>query len=92
MRTHSSGLVRGSRKLLVDPQGRPRVFDLGRDPAELAASGSAEETNELVAALARARADLRSRAGTPAPAAPLDAETREDLRALGYLPEREKAP
>jgi len=86
VRTHSRGLVRGSRKLLVDPQGQPRVFDLGRDPGELAASGSAGEARELVAALERVRADLGSRAGVPVPAAPLDAKAREDLRALGYLP------
>ena len=76
-----------SRKLLVDPQGRPRVFDLARDPAELAASGTADEVRELVAALERERADLASRApALPVPAAPLDAETRKNLRALGYLP------
>jgi arylsulfatase A-like enzyme len=92
VRTHSSGLVRGSRKLLVDPDGRPRVFDLARDPGELTASGSGQEANELVAALERARADLASRAGASTPAAPLDEATRRDLRALGYLPEPESAP
>ena len=86
VRAHTRGLVRGSRKLLMDPQGRPRVFDLERDPAELAASGTADEVRELVAALERERADLASRAAAPAPAAPLDAETRKNLRALGYLP------
>lgn len=92
VRTHSRGLVRGSRKLLVDPSGQPRVFDLARDPAELAASGTESEASELVKALERARADLASRAGAPAPAAPFDARTREDLRALGYLPDSESAP
>jgi len=86
VRTHSLGLVRGSRKLLVDPQGQPRVFDLGRDPAELAASGTADDVRELMAALERARADFGSRASAPVPAAPLDDETRKNLRALGYLP------
>ena len=86
IRSHSRGLVRGARKLLVDPQGRPRVFDLAHDPGELAASGSADEVRELVAALERARDELASRAGAPVPAASLDARTRENLRALGYLP------
>jgi arylsulfatase A-like enzyme len=92
VRTHSRGLVRGARKLLVDPQGPPRVFDLARDPGELAASGSANEVRELLAALERARDDLGSRAGAPVPAASLDAGTRENLRALGYLPGPDPAP
>ena len=37
-------------------------------------------------------ADLESRAGAPVPAAPLDAETRDELRALGYLPGPEPPP
>lgn len=92
VRTHSRGLVRGSRKLLVDPDGRSRVFDLARDPAELAASGVKSEVSELVAALESERAELESRAGAPVPAAQLDAKTRDDLRALGYLPGPEPPP
>jgi arylsulfatase A-like enzyme len=92
VRTHSSGLVRGSRKLLVDPQGRPRVFDLARDPGERAASGGEQDAKDLLAALERARAELGARAGVRTPAAPLDARTREDLRALGYLPGTDPAP
>jgi arylsulfatase A-like enzyme len=92
VRAHSRGLVRGSRKLLIDPEGRPQVFDLARDPAERSAAGTPEEVRELTEALERERADLASRAALPAPTAPLDAETRQRLRALGYLPAPDAAP
>jgi arylsulfatase A-like enzyme len=91
-RTHARGLVRGSRKLLLDPQGQPRVFDLSRDPGELAPSGTPQEAQELGDALERARAELASRAAPAGQTAPLDAETRERLRALGYLPAPDARP
>jgi arylsulfatase A-like enzyme len=91
-RTHSRGLVRGSRKLLVDPRGGTLLFDLARDPGERAGAGSPDEARELREALERARAELASRAA-PSPAAePLDPETRKRLRALGYLPAPEAEP
>ena len=92
VRAHSRGLVRGSRKLLIDPQGRPQVFDLARDPAERSTAGTPEEVRELTEALERERADLASRAARPAPTAPLDAETKKRLRELGYLPAPDSTP
>jgi arylsulfatase A-like enzyme len=92
LRAHARGLVRGSRKLLVDPQGQPRLFDLSRDPGEGSTGDSEGEPRELLAALETARAELASRAGAPARSLPLDAETRAELRALGYLPGPESPP
>jgi arylsulfatase A-like enzyme len=86
---HALGLVRGSHKLLVDPEGRARVYDLVQDPGERSADVESEERADLVAALLDARARLELRAAAPAPAAAIDAETRARLRALGYAVEPE---
>jgi arylsulfatase A-like enzyme len=92
VRAHGQGLVRGTRKLLVDPQGQLHLYDLAQDPLEQGAAAPPAETQELAAALARLRRELGARAGAPAPTLPLDERTREDLRALGYLPEPDPAP
>ena len=81
---HALGLVRGSRKLLVDSEGRARVYDLAHDPSERAAGTESAPPPELVAGLLRARAELGQRAAAPALTATVDAETRARLRALGY--------
>jgi arylsulfatase A-like enzyme len=91
-RTHAVGLVRGSRKLLVDPQGRARVYDLARDPVERDASAESEAGAELVVALRRARDALGLRAAAPTATTAVDAETRARLRALGYATEPDPAP
>jgi arylsulfatase A-like enzyme len=92
MRAHVRGLVRGTRKLLIDPAGNARIFDLSRDPDERGGGGPPDELAGLLAALERERAELASRVGARAPAVPLDERTREDLRALGYLPGPAPAP
>ena len=85
----SSGLYsvrKGGWKLITSNRGRHfELFDLAADPAErenLAASHP-ERVAEMKALLRQWRAQLR-----PLPAAkasPLEAETTEGLRALGYL-------
>jgi arylsulfatase A-like enzyme len=92
VRAHGQGLVRGSRKLLIDPQGRARLYDLAREPGERGAGAPPEELEELVAGLARLRGELGARAGAPAARLPLDERTRESLRALGYLPGPDSVP
>jgi arylsulfatase A-like enzyme len=92
VRAHSQGLVRGTRKLLVDPKGEPRLFDLSHDPGERGPGEPESEARDLAAALARERAALETRAGPGAPSEPLDEKTRAELRALGYLPAPEPAP
>jgi choline-sulfatase len=67
--------------------GREELYDLAEDPAELAnlAQQQPERREELAAFVARRRAELARRAFTPGSAAPDDADTRERLRALGYV-------
>lgn len=82
-RTHALGVVRGSRKLLVDTGGVVRVYDLAQDPAESAPTSSPEAAPDLVAALVEARRSLEADA-SPAVRIELDEQTRAGLRALGY--------
>jgi arylsulfatase A-like enzyme len=85
VREHSAGLVQRSTKLLLRPGGAPEVYDLERDPAEKTADPALEaQSSALTQTLESVRADLRDRAGTVVQTVPLDAATREKLRALGY--------
>jgi arylsulfatase A-like enzyme len=81
-RGHAWGLVRGSTKLLVDPEGRSEHYDLGRDPAERAPSQGADEV--LPEALRQIRADLAIRANPDSERVPLDEAEKQRLRELGY--------
>jgi arylsulfatase A-like enzyme len=70
-------------KLIVDVENPDvALYDLERDPAELEnlAASKPEVTERLAGALARRAAPALDRAPVE-----LDAETRSELRALGYL-------
>jgi Flp pilus assembly protein TadD len=74
-----ASLRRGDRKAIAAP--RPELYDLGRDPAELANLWREGEEGDL---LARLEALRREAAPAAAPAV-LDAETRAKLESLGYV-------
>jgi arylsulfatase len=85
LRRHDAALVRGHDKLLrgaTAPQPLVR-FDLAADPGEQRPL-AVESAAPLLAALQARLAELAGRADTPAETVPLDAATREKLRALGY--------
>ncbi|HLE83639.1 MAG TPA: sulfatase [Thermoanaerobaculia bacterium] len=78
--------VTGTRKEILDVgSGAVRIYDFARDPGEvrnLAPSG-AKPSPDLVTWLEAVRAGLR--AASDIPPATLDAESRDRLRALGYV-------
>jgi Flp pilus assembly protein TadD len=74
-----TSLRRGDRKAIAAP--RPELYDLGRDPGELANLWQEGVEAELLARLASWR---ESEVPATAPAA-LDAETRAKLESLGYV-------
>jgi len=79
-----AGIREGGRKLIRAP--RPELYDLGTDPRE-ARNLYADEpglVRSLEASLDAALADSTARA-IPTAANPMDRETEEMLRALGYL-------
>jgi hypothetical protein len=79
---HRTAVIDGDRKLLVDRNGVPIVYDLGADGAErLPAAPSALEAAR-VAALDRYEA-FTSRLHATSPA--MDEATRARLQALGYV-------
>ncbi|HJQ83765.1 MAG TPA: sulfatase/phosphatase domain-containing protein, partial [Candidatus Binatia bacterium] len=81
---HERALVTRARKLIVGVNGEREFYRLDRDPGEKDPAGlDAPERRRLEARLEAVRlAAERDRA--PAEAQPLDAATRERLRALGY--------
>lgn len=88
----NQALIAGQMKLNVVPGSKVHLHDLGTDPDELrpVESPAAAEFDRLRAALARktelnAALRLRLRSGELPATTPLDAETIEGLRALGYL-------
>jgi arylsulfatase A-like enzyme len=88
-RRHSAGLVHGRLKLLVTAvdgsDGTDAVYDLAHDPHERSPTSPvlADEAVRLRARLAERIRALGARAGT-IEKVPIDAETRDRLRALGY--------
>ena len=82
-RDHREGLVRGTDKLLVEPDGSARVYDLANDPGELAGKPP-PATAALSLGLEQANAALAARERHEVGTAPLDDATKEKLRALGY--------
>jgi arylsulfatase A-like enzyme len=80
------GRVAGTRKEILEVgSGRVRIYDFQADPGEvrnLAPPGT-KPSPDLVTWLQAVRAGLR--ASSDIPAAKLDAESRERLRALGYV-------
>lgn len=78
-------VIRDSHKLIVRADGSELVFDLRADPGERAPLADAAERT----ALRRALDDFVARVapdGAASGTTPLDAATRERLRALGYVP------
>jgi arylsulfatase A-like enzyme len=79
-------LAAGPLKLIDGSDGRRELYDVARDPGEaedLAARDSAHVA-DLARVLGHFRAGLGRRGGDAAAPA-LDAETREELRSLGYI-------
>ncbi len=83
-RAHQQGLVRERLKLLVDKKGQTELFDLDKDPAELAPVASDPQREQLHAALAQQLEALAALASSTNQTQSLDDATREKLRALGY--------
>lgn len=80
------GRVVGDRKEVLDLRhGTVRIYDLGRDPGELADLSSPGEapSEELLTWRREVEKGLRASSDLPPP--DLDAESLERLRALGYL-------
>jgi arylsulfatase A-like enzyme len=76
--------VRGNEKLLLGEDGARELYDLAADPGEarpLSAAGWAQDLELL------AREWLSRNSVTQGEAAPIDADTAEALRALGYAGE-----
>jgi arylsulfatase A-like enzyme len=88
MRKHSLAIVRGSRKLLVDPRGDTALFDLYSDPGETTPLGAANAdlAARMLSALAQRRSELKTRAAESRDVRPIDDATKEQLRGLGYRP------
>jgi arylsulfatase A-like enzyme len=87
MRRHAAGLLRDGVALLTPPgpTGAAQAFDLRADPGETHPNPEAiaQEAASMSARLRQRRAALATRAGS-AETAPIGAEMRERLRALGY--------
>jgi arylsulfatase A-like enzyme len=84
LKPHLFGLLRGSRKLLVDAAGQAVVYDLARDPEERAADATPEGRLDLVTRLFAQHERLATRAAAPGTRVTVDEETKQELRALGY--------
>jgi arylsulfatase A-like enzyme len=82
---HHLGLLSGSHKLLVDPEGAAVAFDLVIDPEER--EPELVRDDPLAARLHAQREQLATRGAAPAARVPIDAKMREQLRALGYAAE-----
>jgi hypothetical protein len=86
-RSHATGIIRETSKLLVHPTGGVAFYDLALDPQESRAGdplGSPAAT-ALATALGRARAELAQRASERAEGVPLEEGEKRHLRELGYL-------
>ena len=82
LHAHATAIVLGTRKLIANRRGEREVFDLTRDPGEQNPV-TGDDAHDLQLRLADF---VRQPDGTrPAASAPLDAETEQRLRALGYV-------
>jgi arylsulfatase A-like enzyme len=82
---HRRAVIVGDRKLIVHADGREESFDLATNPHESPAVPLAEsEASALRATLDRFSTQIAHKR-SPEQTRPLDAETRERMRALGYL-------
>jgi arylsulfatase A-like enzyme len=78
-------IVRWPWKLVIETESDTRMlFDLAGDPRETAPRSAAAETASLAAEL-HAVVAASARGGRKSPDAKVDADTRQRLRALGYL-------
>ena len=87
LRRHTAGIVEGSSKLLMYQDVRTAdTFDLSKDPHERAPMTIAANPagKALALSLDSMEKELQKRAVATAEEKPLDAGTREKLRALGY--------
>ncbi len=82
--SHANGMIHQREKVLVDPKGGVELFDLASDPGELHPRDDSERRTELLSRLTETEADLVRRAQASGAHEPIDAATRERLRALGY--------
>ena len=86
-RTHSGGWLDLPHKLLVEWDDRQQIaYDLASDPAEQRPLGTeqADAIDALRAAYDANGVELLERSNAEAETVPLDEETREKLRAIGY--------
>jgi arylsulfatase A-like enzyme len=82
---HRRAVIVGDRKLIVHADGKEESFDLATNPQESPATPLAEsKVSALRATLDRFSTQLAHKRA-PEQTRPLDAETRERMRALGYL-------
>ena len=86
LRRHTAGLVRKGLKILVPPAPREaELYDLRADPRETRprAASVAQDAEHLESRLDEQQRILATRAGS-AMTVPIDPQTRDRLRALGY--------
>jgi arylsulfatase A-like enzyme len=82
---HRRAVIVGDRKLIVHADGKEESFDLATNPQESPATPLAEsKVSALRATLDRFSTQLAHKRA-PEQTRPLDAETRERMRALGYF-------
>jgi arylsulfatase A-like enzyme len=86
---HSSGIIRGSKKLLIGRDRSAVLFDLAEDPFEAspASPSSSPEGPGLRATLDRWATGFAESSVQTSGGAPLTEDEKERLRALGYLVE-----
>jgi uncharacterized sulfatase len=84
LHAHATAIVLGTRKLIANRRGEREVFDLARDPNERSPL-EGDDAHELQVRLADFVHHPDGTRPRPTPSAPLDAETEQRLRALGYV-------
>jgi arylsulfatase A-like enzyme len=82
--THTRSLVVGSHKLVVDAGGAATFYDLETDRGERHPAVLTERDRRTLEEAMAAIAERAGRHVSPARTAPLDEQTRERMRALGY--------
>jgi arylsulfatase A-like enzyme len=90
VRVHARTLISGTRKVLVSKKGSAVMFDLARDPDELAPgaidSSPSTADSALLQQLEQRRSALAQRRILAPGTQQLDDATKEKMRALGYGP------
>lgn len=81
---HTHSLVRGSEKLIVDSDGALEGYDLSTDPAETNRKGLSVSDEQSLKRALDAMIQRTVRPVSPARTVPLDEQTKERMRALGY--------